>query len=311
MKTNLSILTSRSSYFMVTFLGTRKIPGITTTYQGPIPDIHWVPPGHCRRPCPLRFAAPRWWRAPRCRWRCPPGLRRHPGSSPPLEKCCEKVGKSSYPRDSHAFRSLIWEYNGIYTLEKMKAPRVALSFSPESGWSRVQTKTSRKTALHPFLSLNSLGWTSRLMATSKHSWDIMGYDGIWWDMYHLHIRIIRPSPERPSISISKHKRTASARRRSLLLICASASPAQAQFSVTALSAMARPARRRKAFFRPCLGSGKGRWKNIEMSCKNGKRWITPGESRGQRKFLAQGSIFSPAIFAALPGNTPSRPQFFA
>jgi hypothetical protein len=41
--------------------------------------------------------------------------------------------KSSYPRDSHAFRSLIWEYNGIYTLEKMKAPRVALSFSPESG----------------------------------------------------------------------------------------------------------------------------------------------------------------------------------
>ena len=83
-----------SSYFMVTFLGTRKIPSITTTYQGPIPDIHWVPPGHCRRPQLRCRLAPRWWRAPRCRWRCPPGLRRHPGSSPPLEKCCEKVGKS-------------------------------------------------------------------------------------------------------------------------------------------------------------------------------------------------------------------------
>ena len=60
-------------------------------------------------------------------------------------------------------------------------------------------------------------------------------------------------PSLPSISISKHNFTASPSRRSLLFNCASASPAQAQFRVTAASAMAKPAKRMKAFFKPCLG----------------------------------------------------------
>lgn len=60
-------------------------------------------------------------------------------------------------------------------------------------------------------------------------------------------------PSLPSISISKHNFTASPSRRSLLFNCASASPAQAQFRVTAASAMAKPANRMKAFFKPCLG----------------------------------------------------------
>ena len=62
-------------------------------------------------------------------------------------------------------------------------------------------------------------------------------------------------PSLPSISISKHNVvfTASPSRRSLLFNCASASPAQAQFRVTAASAMAKPANRMKAFFKPCLG----------------------------------------------------------
>ena len=67
-----------------------------------------------------------------------------------------------------------------------------------------------------------------------------------------HFYIFLP-PSLPSISISKHNFTASPSRRSLLFNCASASPAQAQFRVTAASAMAKPAKRMKAFFKPCLG----------------------------------------------------------
>ena len=152
-------------------------------------------------------------------------------------------------------------YIYIYTTQIPKAAKVLLPNLSTCIWGPRPTSFGHNVWSKP----SSLGSTTVkvvLFYPLCHN-IIVFYLQLFTSFYHF------LPPSLPSISISKHNFTASPSRRSLLFNCASASPAQAQFRVTAASAMAKPAKRMKAFFKPCLGDWQcGQPKNISLSIIN-------------------------------------------